>query len=119
MKRGSLERDRPDRPVDESHRPARPGWRCRVDGTDWPCLLARKALAATFADDRGGLSHHMARLQLRAVEELAVPDPANLYNRFVRWTEPTQVTCGRCERDRHRAIPGLPPRLFPCSLPRP
>ena len=60
----------------------------------------------------------MARLQLTAVEDLTISDAASLYNRFVRWTEPAQVTCGRCEKDKHRAIPGLPPRLFPCNLRR-
>jgi hypothetical protein len=97
------------------HRPERFSWRCREDGNEWPCGLARKALATAFADD-GELSRHMARLQLLAAEELAVADPAKLYDRFVRWTEPAQVTCGRCQMSRHRALPGLPPRLFPCNL---
>jgi hypothetical protein len=72
----------------------------------------------TFADDEPELSHHMARLQLTAARDLAVPDPASLYNRFVRWTEPAEVTCGRCEQGKHRALAGLPPRLFPCHLRR-
>jgi hypothetical protein len=101
---------------DARHRPARPGWRCQVDGDEWPCRLARKALTAAFVGNEAGLSYHVARLQIAAAEDLAVADPAGLYGRFVRWTEPTQITCGRCEKTRHRALPGLPPRLFPCKL---
>jgi hypothetical protein len=103
---------------DSRHRPERPGWRCREDGDEWPCHLARKALTKAFTDNATELSRHMATLQITAVEDLAVADPARLYGRFVRWTEPTQVTCGRCERTTHRALPGLPPRLFPCHLRR-
>jgi hypothetical protein len=104
-----------DRSVSDSHRVERPGWHCREDGDEWPCHLARKALTDAFVDDFE-LPRHMARLQLLAAEELAVADPASLYGRFVRWTEPTQITCGRCEKSRHRALAGLPPRLFPCHL---
>jgi hypothetical protein len=103
---------------DFRHRPERPSWRCREDGDEWPCHLARKALAETFIGTEDALTFQMARLQITAAEDLAVPDPARLYGRFVRWTEPTQVTCGRCETGKHRAIPGLPPRLFPCNLRR-
>jgi hypothetical protein len=99
-----------------AHRPERPTWRCRADGDGWPCHIARKVLAETFPGSGDELSHNMAQLQLMAAEDLGVPDPASLYQRFVRWTEPPSVTCGRCERGKHRAIPGLPPRLFPCQL---
>jgi hypothetical protein len=103
--------------VNDVHpRPERPGWRCQEDGDEWPCHLARKTLTETFIGNEEQLSRHMARLQIAAAVELGVADPASLYGRFVRWTEPTQVTCGRCEKTRHRAIPGLPPRLFPCNL---
>lgn len=100
------------------HPPGRPGWRCQEDGDEWPCQLARKALAVRFKDDEDGLPRHMVRLQLTAAEDLVIADPASLYNRFVRWAEPAQVTCGRCERAKHRVIPGLPLRLFPCNLQR-
>jgi hypothetical protein len=103
---------------DVHHRPERPGWRCQEDGDEWPCHLARKALAEAFVGNEAGLPYHMARLQIVAADDLAIVDPVSLYNRFVRWTEPTQVTCGRCEKGRHRALPGLPPRLFPCNLRR-
>lgn len=101
---------------DFRHRPRRPGWSCEADGSEWPCHAARKVLTGSFVGDEDGLSRHMSWLQLTAARDLGVVDPARLYQRFVRWTEPPQAICGRCEKGKHRAIAGMPPRLFPCQL---
>jgi hypothetical protein len=65
------------------------------------------------------LARHMAWLQAAAALDLAIHEPASLYRRFVLWTSDEPGQCRRCGRSGHQALPGLPPRLFPCRLRRP
>jgi hypothetical protein len=99
------------------HTPARPSWICPQDGESWPCELARKQLAEIFLGSEDRLSAQMARLMGVAAHDLGLPDSSKLYRRFVRWTvDGAMLQCGRCGRSGHQALPGLPPRLFPCDL---
>jgi hypothetical protein len=100
------------------HVPERPSWRCHDDSDPWPCELARRQLSETFLDNESALVAHLARLMDVAVRDLGLSDPAVLYRRFVRWAEPGVIRCGRCDSPRHRLLPGVPPRLFPCELGR-
>ena len=100
------------------HKPERPLWVCSDDGDPWPCHLARKQLAEIFLDNEAALAAHMARLMDAAARDLGLPDPAKLYRRFVRWTTNDLGSCGRCGKPGHQALPGLPPRLFPCGMNR-
>jgi hypothetical protein len=100
------------------HKPARPSWVCLEDNEPWPCELARKQLGEIFLDNEARLSAHMVWLMAAAARDLGLPDPSKLYRRFVRWTADDRAACGRCGRSGHQALPGLPPRLFPCEFKR-
>ncbi len=100
----------------DPHQPSRPSWRCAEDGEPWPCSLARKQLREAFLDNEEELARHMAWLQVAAAQDLAIDEPARLYRRFVLWTSDEKTVCGRCGKPGHQALPGLPPRLFPCRL---
>jgi hypothetical protein len=102
-----------------SHIPGRPSWRCQDDGDLWPCALGRKHLQELYGDDERALATHMAWLMVAAADDLTLPDPSKLYRRFVRWVHGAPLHCGRCHKNGHQALPGLPPRLFPCCVERP
>jgi hypothetical protein len=103
--------------VSDLHKPARPSWVCLEDNEPWPCELVRKQLGDIFLGNEGRLSAHMAWLMNAAARDLGLSDPSKLYRRFVRWTAGDRM-CGRCGRPGHQALPGLPPRLFPCEFRR-
>ncbi|WBB80873.1 hypothetical protein O7606_05670 [Micromonospora sp. WMMD882] len=65
------------------HRPARPSWRCRVDGAPWPCQPAKSRLLTLYADDRLALLMHLGALMQRAAGEL--PADVDVVDRFLLW----------------------------------
>jgi len=50
-----------------------------------------------------------------AIDELAVIDPTQLYQRFLGWLLNVNQVCRVCAKPRHDAIPAVPPRLVPCA----
>jgi hypothetical protein len=104
--------------VSDLHKPVRPSWHCSDDNEPWPCALVRKQLGETFLDSEDVLAVHMAWLMAAAARDLGLADPSKLYRRFVRWTAGDRAVCGRCGHTGHQALPGLPPRLFPCEFRR-
>ncbi|MEE6257849.1 hypothetical protein [Plantactinospora sonchi] len=84
----------PDVPGGREHLPRRPNWRCRVCGTDWPCLAARSLLPLEYLRDRVGLSVYLATMLQEAMTDLhrlnpeLGPDPARMYARFLGWAAP-------------------------------
>jgi len=75
-------------------------------------------LHETFLTQEPALAVHMSWLMHAATKDLALPDPAKLYRHFVAWTANNPGPCGRCGKPGHQALPGLPPRLFPCGMNR-
>jgi hypothetical protein len=104
--------------VSNIHKPERPSWVCPEDGEPWPCELARKQLRELFLGNGERLAVQMAWLTDTAARDLALPDPAKLYRRFVWWALDDSSPCGRCGKAGHRALSGLPPRFFPCEFKR-
>jgi hypothetical protein len=76
---------------------------------------ARKQLGDAFFGNEAALAIKMAKLSNAAANDLGLADPSNLYRRFVHWIFTDPSPCGRCGKSSHRALPGLPPRLFPCD----
>jgi hypothetical protein len=98
-----------------AHAPEREWWLCRAGGSGWPCAPARAELEAAVADSIGFMGH----LMLIAAHDLGLgSQPARLYKRFLAWLAEGGKTrpCVRCGRAGHQALPGLPPRLFPCRF---
>lgn len=99
-----------------AHAPEREWWLCRACGSEWPCAPARAELEAAVTVDLPG---HMAHLMQLAAHDLGLSNqPSKLYRRFLHWLTEGGKTqrCGRCGRVGHQALPGLPPRLFPCRF---
>lgn len=97
------------------HQPYRPGWSCRTCRLQWPCEPARMTFREAYRHDPDGLTAHLLRLTGPAARDLGLPSEATLYHRFVGWTLHRDRTCRICGSRRHDVLPGLPPRLFPCS----
>ncbi len=106
---------RPTRSDGEPHRARRPEWRCTTDGLPWPCEPGRRALRQQRADDPLALQIHMPRLMATAAGDLGLTNPTWLYRRFVHWTLDKDEACRICGKPGHTALPGLPPRLTPCT----
>ncbi|MET8278159.1 hypothetical protein [Micromonospora sp. NPDC005174] len=74
------------------HLPRRPTWLCRICAATWPCAGARMLLRVQYEADRVGLSVYLASQLFEATADLltlnpdAVPDPRELFDRFVVWT---------------------------------
>lgn len=71
------------------HVPSRPLWLCEMDGIDWPCANARRALLAEYRDDRTALGVYLAgRLYEAAWDFHGTPaaDPETLFARFLAWS---------------------------------
>lgn len=68
------------------HPPSRPAWHCERCDQPWPCHIERVRLAEQFGADRVGLATYMMGRLTQAARELPTPTPADLYERFVRWT---------------------------------
>lgn len=99
-----------------AHTPERRWWVCRACGSEWPCAPAREELEAAVTADLAGFMGH---LTLVAAHDLGLDtQPSKLYRRFLHWlAEGGKTTpCIRCGRVGHQALPGLPPRLFPCRF---
>lgn len=69
------------------HHPDRPSWRCRSCGQPWPCPPARFELRIAYGADRAGLARHLGDLLFTAARE-SNADAADLYDRFIAWTDP-------------------------------
>lgn len=67
------------------HVPARPSYRCRACGLDWPCQHARLALLIGFQGNRLGLMVYLGAQLARALQELPDVHPAVLAGRFLYW----------------------------------
>ena len=63
----------------------RPSWHCRSCGRAWPCAPARARL--TDGADRLSLAMYMWGNLDRAMTDLPPHPPAELFDRFVRWTD--------------------------------
>ncbi|MEU0550383.1 hypothetical protein [Micromonospora sp. NPDC005979] len=80
------------RRVIRPHTPMRPLWLCRVCAAAWPCPPARLLLTMQYRRDRVGLSVYLASQLFEATADLlklnpdALPDPRELFDRFVAWT---------------------------------
>jgi hypothetical protein len=67
-----------------THTAERPSWDCRSCGNPWPCDHARERLVTTM--DRIDLAISMwASLEVACSD---IPDgpPAELFDRFIKWT---------------------------------
>lgn len=71
------------------HIAARPEWTCRTCGQPYPCPEARQWLAAVH-QQTGQLGRVGYELLEKAVRELPDATVTELYDRFVRWTEPAR-----------------------------
>jgi hypothetical protein len=63
----------------------RPSWQCRACDEPWPCPPARASLAREA--DRVMLTMYMWGHLDRAMTELPPGPPAELFDRFLRWTD--------------------------------
>jgi hypothetical protein len=70
------------RPTD--HIAERPSWRCRTCADPWPCDSARHDLSGRM--DRVALATHMWAQLDDAANDLPAGPPAELFDRFIRWT---------------------------------
>jgi hypothetical protein len=68
----------------DEHIAARPSWDCRSCGLPWPCDSARERLASEM--DRTSLAIFMWSNLEEAVRDMPVGPPAELFERFIRWT---------------------------------
>lgn len=72
-----------------AHQPRRPEWSCRSCGCPYPCQAERDRLIAAHGLSRklGELAYTMLE---QAVRELPDVPVAELWDRFVAWTEPVR-----------------------------
>jgi hypothetical protein len=70
---------------DAEHVCERPSWECRACGDPWPCKPARVSLSD--GADRVMLTMYMWGHLDRAMTELPPGPPAELFDRFLRWTD--------------------------------
>jgi hypothetical protein len=66
------------------HIAGRPSWDCLVCEKPWPCAPAREYLATTL--DRVQLAMTMWDHLESAAGDMPVGPPAELFDRFLRWT---------------------------------
>ena len=66
------------------HTADRPSWDCRACGRSWPCDPARERLIREM--DRVSLAIYMGSSLDEAVQDLPSGPPAELFERFLRWT---------------------------------
>lgn len=66
------------------HVPTRPSWDCRSCDRPWPCDPAREHLATTHT--RTWVAVYAASQMGDAILDLPTATPAELYERFIRWT---------------------------------
>lgn len=99
-----------------AHAPLRPSWTCAMDGAEWPCADARRAIL----DAHGGggstaAQRQMLALLAAAIAETGQRDTTVMYRRFVGWALVPGERCHVCQGLRHAVVPGVPPRLVPCN----
>ncbi|MFC6023157.1 hypothetical protein ACFP2T_44285 [Plantactinospora solaniradicis] len=68
----------------EDHSPVRPEWNCSCGDRRWPCPRARELLLLTT--DRLSLAMYAADWMTDAARDLPDVTPAELFERFMRWT---------------------------------
>lgn len=73
-----------------THRPRRPEWICRRCGDRYPCPAERDRLVAVYGLTRE-LGEHAYTMLEHAVRELPDVPVAELWDRFVAWTEPVRT----------------------------
>jgi hypothetical protein len=66
------------------HAPERPSWDCLACGQPWPCDPAREELKADL--DRVSLAIYMWNQLEVAVRDLPPTPPAEIFERFIKWT---------------------------------
>jgi hypothetical protein len=77
-----------------AHAPLRPMWICPTCAGPWPCATARLYLKAEYCERRADLPVFMAQVMHDAIVDLnrinpAELDLANVFNRFIGWTQRT------------------------------
>ncbi len=97
------------------HRPLRPEWHCDTCGGEWPCAGTRRVITDLYRGEPEELSWHMLQIMTRAADELNPGSPARLYQRFVSWTLKKSAACRVCGRAGHDFMPGVLPRMVPCT----
>lgn len=70
---------------DVEHTCERPSWACRACGHPWPCAPAKASLVD--GGDRVMLMMYMWGHLDRAVTELPGRPPAEMFDRFLNWTD--------------------------------
>ncbi|BCY14501.1 hypothetical protein [Actinoplanes sp. L3-i22] len=63
----------------------RPDWNCRICGGAWPCSDARAKLLYEYRAFPSLLRIYMSNQMYEALEDMAVDEPVNLYERFLAW----------------------------------
>jgi hypothetical protein len=74
------------------HIGVRPGWDCRVCAQPWPCATAKVELAEEHQAARGALTFYLGSCMLEAIDDWAAGaggPPADLFERFLGWSEAT------------------------------
>ncbi|SDT79316.1 hypothetical protein [Actinoplanes derwentensis] len=67
------------------HTCERPSWECRACGDPWPCAPAKASLAT--GTDRVMLTMYMWGHLDHAIIELPPRPPAEMFDRFLSWTD--------------------------------
>jgi hypothetical protein len=74
--------------VGSLHLPHRPAWTCQRCGLPYPCPTARDRLLAVYGRTPA-LARRASDLLYEAVPDLAGVPPADLFDRFIAWTDQT------------------------------
>jgi hypothetical protein len=69
----------------QRHSADRPSWDCRACGKPWPCEPARAGLLREHGLGAGLAMLGWAYLE-EAASDLSTGSPADLFERFIRWT---------------------------------
>ncbi|MDG4834446.1 hypothetical protein O7627_34830 [Solwaraspora sp. WMMD1047] len=76
------------------HQPQRPLWICRRCAQPWPCGQAKLDLRREFGADRAALRIHLTNQMYEALRDryaltpYEMLTPAEVWHRFLAWTEP-------------------------------
>lgn len=85
-------------PPNRPHNPQRPIWQCKVCGDPWPCEPAKLLLLVEYRRDMIALSIYMGGYLHDAVGDLIRlhpdqrPNSAELFDRFLDWTNPRRAS---------------------------
>ncbi len=75
--------------MSDEHLMVRPAWRCTCGAAQWPCARARSQLLKTR--DPLSLGMYASDWLREAATDLPESTPAELFDRFMRWTRPMTV----------------------------